>query len=168
MPVLTEEHLNKAVDLFAEGKSRREVAQHLIDTDDELRQLEGTDAKLRNKLSDELRSADPTSKTFAVTKYKNRYELRREVVMSILEAEYQRTLQQAFEHISKEVEGLDDQIAALNGISVTEGGIEIHDVKEFIATEVEKRNAHKQKRDALTQKLEYLEKIRGTQNTGEE
>lgn len=73
---LTPGQQKSAVELFAQGFSRSEVALHLIEQEANISdaiQVHGED-KVREHLREKLRSCDPSSTRFAVSKHKRHYD----------------------------------------------------------------------------------------------
>ena len=111
--LLTEEQLKTAVEMFATGKNRTEVAQFFIDTVPDLQVLDATDPKgLRKRLSNALRVADPTSDQFSKTKYKELYDLHRESLREVLQNKYDRAVQKYANFLERQIEKINDRIEA--------------------------------------------------------
>ena len=111
--LLTEEQLKTAVEMFATGKNRTEVAQFFIDTVPDLQVLDATDPKgLRKRLSNALRVADPTSDQFSSTKYKELYELHRDSLRYVLQNKYDRAVHQYADFLEKQVEQINERVEA--------------------------------------------------------
>lgn len=104
--LLSDAQLKEAVTLFAQGNSRSHVVSHLIDTDEKLRELEATDPHLRKKLSDCLRTADPTSTQFAVKKYQAIYSLHKNAMRDALQHRYERLALQVVSFVENELKTL--------------------------------------------------------------
>lgn len=100
----TDEQMLVAVELFAEGKKRSEVVGLLIDSDPELYTQNETDSTLRKRLSDTLRTADPTSSRFSKTKYQAHFEACRKAYMGALVARYDEMQEQGRQFLQIELE----------------------------------------------------------------
>ena len=109
MSLLTDDQLTQAVELFAQGKNRKQVAAHLIDDSEALQERERTEENFRNTLSDALRSADPTSSQFAITKYGTVYELHKEAMRKALANKYESAVLEYVEYLDAEIENMKNQ-----------------------------------------------------------
>lgn len=158
-PLLTDDHLKTAVTLFAEGKSRMEVVEHLIDTDKRLDAL-AFDDSIREKIADALRAADPTSQKFAVTKYGEDYKLKREAIKIALANRYELMLTSSVDLMLEETKDLRAKREELD--HMLEAAREQNPVgtSEYLAT-MNARNAISKRLTEIGDKLlERLERLK--------
>ena len=112
--LLTDDQLLHAVELFAQGKSRIEVARHFIDTDRNLVEQDQTDPKgLRKRLSNALRVADPNSVQFSVTKYQSHYDRHKVAIIGALKRKYESALMAHIETLEQEIQRLSERTEAV-------------------------------------------------------
>lgn len=112
--LLTDDQLTQAVELFAQGRNRVEVAQYFIDNDPTLMENEATDPKgLRKRLSNALRVADPTSQQFSATKYKDLYEIHKAALQVALGKQYERAVLKSIKFLEKQIDRVENRLEAL-------------------------------------------------------
>ena len=116
MSILTDDNLKEAVTLFASGMSRQEVVSHFIDTDERIQDLcaEHGEEDIREKMSQILRSTDPTSNKFAVSKYGEHYKLYRESIKESLKTTFQIAIARSVRAMTREMDALTEQIGELD------------------------------------------------------
>ena len=164
MDLLNEEQMNEAVELFAQGKNRGEIAQHFIDTLEHLWEMDTQDPDtLRKKLSDALRYADPTSNKFAITKYKAHYDLHSEAMKTALAHKYNAIVNETLTLMDKQIHALETQVEELE--SMLDNAYD-HDPKgtaEFLATTNMVTAKYKAINDISLKRLEIIERAVGTE-----
>ena len=113
-----------AVSLFARGYDRASVVIALIEESAELKRINNEDDTLRKRLSDRLRTCDPTSAVFSESRYKTLFDLHRETVRETLGKTYHEmdeklrdTLLARVEKQSERLEDIDQKIVPLNRIA---------------------------------------------------
>ena len=87
---LSPDEIEFAISLFARGFARGDVVLILIETFPELQEQARADNTFRKRLSDRLRTCDPTSAVFAQSRYKTLYHLHQEHVRETLGNTYDR------------------------------------------------------------------------------
>ncbi|MCY3724068.1 MAG: hypothetical protein OXG97_17770 [Candidatus Poribacteria bacterium] len=87
---LSPEEIEYAISLFARGFARGDVVLILIETFPERQEQASADDTFRKRLSDRLRTCDPTSAVFAHSRYKTLYNLHQEHVRQTLGHTYDR------------------------------------------------------------------------------
>ena len=103
--ILTDEQLDTALEMFAIGKSRTEIAQYFIDTDESINEQEFEyPQKTRNALSNALRVVDPSSEQFSKTKYAGKLQLHQDAHKSVLTAHYKAHSQRFVAFLQREIE----------------------------------------------------------------
>lgn len=158
--LLTEAQLKEAVELFATGMSRQDVASHFIDTDERLAEIDAKDSTLREKLADVLRAADPTSTKFAITKYGEDYKLKREAIKQALANQYENLLTASTEVMMEEIADLREKRSELD--HMLENAREQNPVgtSEYLATLNARNSITKRMTELGESLLERLERIK--------
>ena len=110
---LSPDEIEYAISLFARGFQRGDVITILIEEFPELDTQSRTDDTFRKRLSDRLRTCDPSSAVFAENRFKTLYDLHREYVRETLGNTYSRIDTLLKETLQKRVEA---QIARLEKI----------------------------------------------------
>jgi len=87
---LSPDEIEFAISLFARGFARGDVVLILIETFQKLQEQARADDTFRKRLSDRLRTCDPTSAVFAQSRYKTLYNLHQEHVRETLGHTYDR------------------------------------------------------------------------------
>lgn len=159
-PILNDTQLKEAVTLFAQGMTRQEVISHLIDNSERLQNLEVNETNFRNKMSDLLRSADPTSTRFAVTLYGEHYNLHKDAIKKVLENRYEITITRSIEFMSEEVRKLAEQVDELDHMIETASNTKPIGTSEFLATINVRNNAAKRMQELQDKMLERLERAK--------
>ena len=159
---ITLEQQKQAVELFAQGYSRSEVVTILIDDDETIRaQLNEMkdDPKFRQQLADRLRSCDPSSKYFAITKHKDYYEDQKRALKDALSERYQNLVVKSVEWITKSIEAIDAELIDMrhslkSALETTPVG-----ASEYIAVQNAVLALEKRKIELQDKLLERLERI---------
>ena len=81
---LSPDEIEFAISLFARGFARGDVVTCIIETFPERQEQADMEPHFRKRLSDRLRSYDPTSAVFAKSRYKTLYDLHQEQVRETL------------------------------------------------------------------------------------
>ena len=157
-PILSEEQLKESVTLFAQGMTRQEVISHLIDGSERLQNIEATETDFRNKMSDLLRSADPTSSRFAIKKYGEHYNLHKDAIKDVLKNRYEIAITQSIEFMSEEIGNLSEQVAELNHMIDNASNTNPVGTGEFLATINVRNSASKRMQELHDKMLERLER----------
>ena len=110
---LSPDEIEYAISLFARGFRRGDVVTILIEDFPELDTQSRTDDTFRKRLSDRLRTCDPSSAVFAKSRFKTLYDLHQEHVRETLGNTYSRIDTLLKETLQKRVEA---QIARLEKI----------------------------------------------------
>lgn len=120
---LKPDEIEYAISLFSRGFARGEVVVGLIEQYPDYKHLCETDETFRKRLSDRLRTCDPTSAIFAESRYKTLYDLHREHVektlggaYSQIEAKLKETLLARVEEQAARLETIDGRIYAISEI----------------------------------------------------
>jgi len=118
---LSPDEIEFAISLFARGFARGDVVLILIETFPERQEQADTDDTFRKRLSDRLRTCDPTSAVFAESRYKTLYHLHQEHVRETLGHTYARidsqlkdTLQERVAAQTERLEKIDTRIDHLH------------------------------------------------------
>ena len=118
---LSPDEIEFAISLFARGFARGDVVLILIETFPEREEQARTDDTFRKRLSDRLRTCDPTSAVFAQSRYKTLYHLHQEHVRETLGHTYARidsqlkdTLQERVAAQTERLEKIDTRIDHLH------------------------------------------------------
>ena len=93
--MLTDLQKENAVELFAQGVSRTQIAQMYIDeptAEIDASIIEIGEIETKEKIADELRACDPASAKFAVSKYQNLYQQHTEAFRAAMEAHYEQMI----------------------------------------------------------------------------
>ena len=134
--LLTDGQLTQAVELFAQGQSRTQVAAHFIDNDLDIRQAETTAPKgLRERLSNALRVADLTSKQFS-EKFREHYKLHTESVKEVLQSRYDRAVLNYVDFLDTQILQVTKHIETLNYMLATGNDDPPQDLSERNATKI--------------------------------
>ena len=110
---LSPDEIEYAISLFARGFARSDVVTILIEEFPERETEARADDTFRKRLSDKLRTCDPTSAIFAKNRFKSLYDLHQEHVRETLGNTYTRMDSLLKDTLSKRVEA---QIARLEKI----------------------------------------------------
>ena len=103
-----------AISLFARGFARADVVTCLIETFPERQKQYDREPHFRKRLSDRLRTCDPTSAVFAQSRYKTLYDLHQEHVRQTLGHTYDRIDSQLKETQTERLEKIDTRIDHLH------------------------------------------------------
>ena len=101
---LSPDEIEYAISLFARGFARGDVVLILIEEFPERQEQARADDTFRKRLSDRLRTCDPTSAVFAQSRYKTLYDLHQEHVRETLGNTYARIDSELKETLLKRVE----------------------------------------------------------------
>ena len=111
---LSPEEIEYAISLFARGFARGDVVIGLIEEFPERRDQDTTDDTFRKRLSDRLRTCDPTSAVFAKSRYKTLYDLHQEYVRETLGNTYARMDSRLKETLLKRVEAQTERLEKID------------------------------------------------------
>lgn len=111
---LSPEEIEYAISLFARGFARGDVVLILIETFPERQEQASTDDTFRKRLSDRLRTCDPTSAIFAKSRYKTLYDLHQEYVRETLGNTYARIDSQLKDTLLKRVEAQTERLQKID------------------------------------------------------
>ena len=111
---LSPDMIEFAISLFARGFARGDVVLILIETFPKLQEQADIDDTFRKRLSDRLRTCDPTSAVFAESRYKTLYDLHREHVRETLGNTYDRIDSRLKEKLLKRVEAQTDRLEKID------------------------------------------------------
>ena len=111
---LSPDEIEFAISLFARGFARGDVVLILIETFPKLQEQADTDDTFRKRLSDRLRTCDPTSAVFAQSRYKTLYNLHQEHVRETLGHTYARIDRQLKETLQKRVEAQTERLQKID------------------------------------------------------
>ena len=103
-----------AISMFARGFARADVVTCLIETFPEREEQAKMEPHFRKRLSDRLRTCDPTSAVFAKSRYKTLYDLHREHVRETLGNTYFRIDSQLKETLLKRVEAQTERLEKID------------------------------------------------------
>ena len=131
--VLTDTHRTRAVELFAQGYTRKQVVSFLIDEYPELQEQEQETNRYREKLSDAIKTCDPTATQFALQKYGNLYDTHRKAYIEALKKQYHVVVQQSIQFMLKELQRNQQLIEELDGLIDAAHSIEIEDAGSYTA-----------------------------------
>ena len=87
---LSPDEIEFAISLFARGFARGDVVTCIIETFPQRQEQYNMETHFRKRLSDRLRTCDPTSAVFAQSRYKTLYDLHQEHVRQTLGHTYAR------------------------------------------------------------------------------
>ncbi|MCY4570299.1 MAG: hypothetical protein OXD49_18580 [Candidatus Poribacteria bacterium] len=107
---LSPDEIEYAISLFARGFGRGDVVIGLIEQYPKYEDQARTDATFKKRLSDRLRTCDPTSAVFAKSRYKTLYDLHQEYVREILGNTYARMDSRLKETLLKRVEAQTERL----------------------------------------------------------
>ena len=111
---LSPDEIEYAISLFARGFARGDVVLILIETFPELQEQARTDDTFRKRLSDRLRTCDPTSAVFAESRYKTLYDLHQAHVHETLGNTYARIDSQLKETLLERVEAQTERLQKID------------------------------------------------------
>ena len=111
---LSPDEIEYAISLFARGFGRGDVVIGLIEQYPEYEAQARTDDTFRKRLSDRLRTCDPTSAVFAKSRYKTLYDLHQEYVRETLGNTYARMDSQLKETLLKRVEAQTERLEKID------------------------------------------------------
>ena len=103
-----------AISMFARGFARADVVTCLIETFPEREKQADREPHFRKRLSDRLRTCDPTSAVFAKSRYKTLYDLHQEQVRETLGNTYFRIDSRLKETLLKRVEAQTDRLEKID------------------------------------------------------
>ena len=157
---LNDEQMKEAVTLFAQGLNRTEVVSCLIDADEALQQLEAEQGKqARNNISNQLRSADPRSSHFAVSKFQAHFDLHQKAALESLKQRYNACISQNVDFMSQEISNLTEQIHELDHMIGDAIDNEPQGTVEYLATLNARNNASKRILELQEKLLDRIERI---------
>ena len=114
---LTDEQLEKAVELFAEGYSRSKIVSHFMETDENLQEQaksdENRNREIRIMISQQLRAADPSSSRFASTKYQGLFDLHFEAKAETIKTHYEMIINRSTSLMEEQIEKINTQLQTL-------------------------------------------------------
>ena len=111
---LSPDEIEFAISLFARGFARGDVVLILIETFPKLQEQADADDTFRKRLSDRLRTCDPTSAVFAQSRYKTLYNLHQEHVRQTLGHTYARIDNQLKDTLLKRVEAQTERLEKID------------------------------------------------------
>jgi len=111
---LSPDEIEFAISLFARGFARGDVVLILIETFQKLQEQADTDDTFRKRLSDRLRTCDPTSAVFAQSRYKTLYHLHQEHVRQTLGHTYDRIDRQLKDTLLTRVEAQTERLQKID------------------------------------------------------
>ena len=111
---LSPDEIEFAISLFARGFARGDVVLILIETFPELQEQADADETFRKRLSDRLRTCDPTSAVFAESRYKTLYHLHQEHIRETLGNTYARIDSQLKDTLQKRVEAQTERLEKID------------------------------------------------------
>ena len=111
---LSPDEIEFAISLFARGFARGDVVTCLIETFSERQEQDNIETHFRKRLSDRLRTCDPTSAVFAQSRYKTLYDLHQEHVRQTLGKTYARIDSQLKETLLKRVEAQTERLQKID------------------------------------------------------
>ncbi len=103
-----------AISMFARGFARGDVVTCLIETFPERQEQADMEPHFRKRLSDRLRTCDPTSAVFAQSRYKTLYDLHQEHVRKTLGNTYHRIDSRLKETLLKRVEAQTERLEKID------------------------------------------------------
>ena len=103
-----------AISMFARGFARGDVVTCLIETFPERQEQADMEPHFRKRLSDRLRTCDPTSAVFAQSRYKTLYDLHQEHVRETLGNTYHRIDSRLKEILLKRVEAQTERLEKID------------------------------------------------------
>ena len=103
-----------AISMFARGFARGDVVTCLIETFPERQEQADMEPHFRKRLSDRLRTCDPTSAVFAQSRYKTLYDLHQEHVRQTLGNTYHRIDSRLKETLLERVEAQTDRLEKID------------------------------------------------------
>lgn len=114
---LTEKQLEQAVEMFAEGYSRSSIVSYFMETDETLREQAAADRnkarEMRITISEQLRSADPSSSRFATTKYQELFDLHFEAKVDTVRNHYETVVNRSTMLMERQIDRITEQLQAL-------------------------------------------------------
>ena len=111
---LSPDEIEFAISLFARGFARGDVVTCIIETFPERQEQDNMETHFRKRLSDRLRTCDPTSAVFAQSRYKTLYDLHQEHVHQTLGNTYARIDSQLKETLLKRVEAQTERLEKID------------------------------------------------------
>lgn len=111
---LSPDEIEFAISLFARGFARGDVVLILIETFPKLQEQADVDDTFRKRLSDRLRTCDPTSAVFAHSRYKTLYNLHQEHVREALGDTYVHIDGQLKDTLLKRVEAQTERLQKID------------------------------------------------------
>ena len=159
--VLTEDQMKAAVEMFATGMNRQEIVAHFIDNDVQIQgTLEGLpEEEVREAIAEKLRSADPSSSRFAVTKYKQHFENHREALKEVIGNQYEIAITRSIQAMTGEINILTEQLTDLDHMLSIASETTPIGTSEYLATLNARNTAAKRISDLQDKLLERLERV---------
>ena len=111
---LSPDEIEFAISLFARGFARGDVVTCIIETFPQRQEQANMETHFRKRLSDRLRTCDPTSAVFAQSRYKTLYDLHQEHVRQTLGHTYARIDSQLKETLLKRVEAQTERLEKID------------------------------------------------------
>jgi hypothetical protein len=111
---LSPDEIEFAISMFARGFARGDVVTCLIETFPERQEQYNVETHFRKRLSDRLRTCDPTSAVFAQSRYKTLYDLHQEHVRQTLGHTYARIDSKLKETLLKRVEAQTERLQKID------------------------------------------------------
>ena len=111
---LSPDEIEFAISLFARGFARGDVVTCIIETFPQRQEQDNMETHFRKRLSDRLRTCDPTSAVFAQSRYKTLYHLHQEHVRETLGNTYARIDNQLKETLLKRVEAQTERLQKID------------------------------------------------------
>lgn len=111
---LSPDEIEFAISLFARGFARGDVVTCIIETFPERQEQANMEPHFRKRLSDRLRTCDPTSAVFAQSRYKTLYNLHQEHVRETLGNTYRRIDSQLKDTLLERVEAQTERLKKID------------------------------------------------------
>ena len=111
---LSPDEIEFAISMFARGFARGDVVTCIIETFPERQEQYNVEPHFRKRLSDRLRTCDPTSAVFAQSRYKTLYDLHQEHVRKTLGNTYHRIDSRLKETLLKRVEAQTERLQKID------------------------------------------------------
>ena len=111
---LSPDEIEFAISMFARGFARGDVVTCIIETFPERQEQANMEPHFRKRLSDRLRTCDPTSAVFAQSRYKTLYDLHQEHVRQTLGHTYDRIDSRLKETLLKRVEAQTERLQKID------------------------------------------------------
>lgn len=111
---LSTDEIEFAISMFARGFARGDVVTCLVETFPERQEQADMEPHFRKRLSDRLRTCDPTSAVFAKSRYKTLYDLHQEHVRETLGNTYFRIDSRLKETLLKRIEAQTERLEKID------------------------------------------------------